>query len=353
MPHFFLKFCVWSGERVKVCWLRGKTTATLESELDCLDLNTVSVTFQPWYIDKSVNLLNVSNPICKMQVGGWRLENVYKIAQILTSVRYLKDGLYYQCGSSGFKIFPQNFPAEGGIWFSSLWMWAWLSDSLLMNRMQQVDAVWPPRLHSKEDTMFAVSCHVVRMFKHWTDEIENLFIHFLSLQGTCTLWEQGSTWSCSPPVFLHIGVKVKQQNCGPNHMIFPLKMMNWPLFPCRTDYTIPTWLTCLHVWLSPTYPSRSKLPSVWLTSWQQPPSSGSQATDSQPHSHCHAGTLTDVPPPPSTLPWLILVNYSSSTITCSTKCPFPSQQTDLAFSIIILIPGTIYGNYELSYQQFI
>lgn len=100
---FFLKFSVWSGERVKVCWLWGKTTATLESQLDCLDLNTVSVTFQPWYSDKSVNLLNVSNPICKMQVWGWRLDNVYKIAQILTSVRYLKDGLYYQCGSSGFK----------------------------------------------------------------------------------------------------------------------------------------------------------------------------------------------------------------------------------------------------------
>lgn len=146
---FFLKFSVWSGERVKVCWLWGKTTATLESQLDCLDLNTLSVTFQPWYTDKSVNLLNVSNPICKMQVWGWRLDNVYKIAQILTSVRNLKDGLYYQCGSSGFKIFPQNFP--GGIWFSSPWMWAGLSDSLLMNRMQQVDAVWAPRLYSKED----------------------------------------------------------------------------------------------------------------------------------------------------------------------------------------------------------
>lgn len=189
MPHFFLRFCVWSVERVKACWLWGKTKATLKSELECLDINTVSVTFQPWYFDKSVNLLNVSNPICKMQVWGWRLENIYKIAQILTSVRYLKDGLYYQCSSSGFRIFSQNFRSEGGIWFSSLSMWAWLSDSLLTNRRQQVDVVWPARLHSKEDTVFAVSYHVVRMLKHWTDEIENLFIHFLSLQGTYTLWE--------------------------------------------------------------------------------------------------------------------------------------------------------------------
>ena len=111
-------------------------------------------------------------------------------------------------------------------------------------------------------------------------------------------------------------------------------MMNWPLLPCRTDSTTPTWLTCLHVWLSPTYPSRSKLPSGWLTSWQQAASFGSQTTDSQPHRHHLAGTLPDVPPLPS--PWRILVNYSSSTITCSAKCPFPSQQTDLAFSIIIL-----------------
>lgn len=124
-----------------------------------------------------------------------------------------------QCGSSGFT--SSQFPAEGGIWFSSLWMWAWLSDSLLMNRMQQVDAVWPPRLHSKEGYNVCSQlpcCEDVQALNWWNRK----FVYcFLSLQGTCTLWEQGSTWnSCSPPVFSILESKSNSRNCGPNHMIF-------------------------------------------------------------------------------------------------------------------------------------
>ena len=98
-------------------------------------------------------------------------------------------------------------------------------------------------------------------------------------------------------------------------------MMNWPLLPCRTDSTIPTWLTCLHVWLSPTYLSISKLTSAWLTSWKQPPSFGSQATDSQPHSR----TLTNVPPLPFHLAnscQLLILNYH---ILCQVPHPLPTN----------------------------
>lgn len=49
-------------------------------------------------------------------------------------------------------------------------MWAGLSDPLLLNRLQLSDALGPPRLHPEEDTMFADSCHVVRMLKQSGDD---------------------------------------------------------------------------------------------------------------------------------------------------------------------------------------